>query len=112
MKTYEEILQTEYSNEFDEKRKKAMVMGHFKYGSIRENRAAGATDMIESMRMRIDKYVATGNTEFLCDVANFAMIEYMVPRHPKAHYRPTDSSESPGLSGMSVAEMRRFAENG
>lgn len=30
------------------------------------------------------------------DVANFAMIEFMLPRHPDAHYRPTDSHESPG----------------
>jgi hypothetical protein len=111
MKTYEQIIATEYSKEFDKKRKDAMVMGHYKYGSVRENREAKATDMVESMRIRIDKYVATGNTEFLCDIANFAMIEYMVPLHPNAHYRATDSGESPGLAGMSVGEIKRFMEN-
>jgi hypothetical protein len=29
-------------------------------------------------------------------VANFAMIEFMHPRHPQAHYKATDSDGSPG----------------
>ena len=26
----------------------------------------------------------------------FLMIEFMLPLHPKAHFRPTDGAESPG----------------
>lgn len=51
---------------------------------------------IESLRKRLDRYLDTGNTEWLIDAGNFAMIEFMYPSHPKAHFRATDSDESPG----------------
>jgi hypothetical protein len=106
--TSEEILKTEYSEEFDEIRKKAMVMGHYKYGAIKDN--IQNTDMIGSIKMRIAKYEATGNTEYMADIANFAMIEFMCPRHPRAHFKYTDSDQSPGLYGMSTKEAERFKE--
>jgi len=108
--TSEEILKTEYSLEFDEIRKKAMVMGHYKYGSIKANRDAKATDMIKSIEMRIVKYLQTKNTEYLADIANFAMIEFMYPSLDGAYFKYTDSDKSPGLYGMSVKEMERFKE--
>lgn len=40
--------------------------------------------------------VVPGNTEYLVDAANFLMIEFMHPAHPKAHYRATDKEGSPG----------------
>jgi hypothetical protein len=46
--------------------------------------------------MRIDKYVETGNTEYLVDAANFAMIEYMCPSIEGSYYTATDSEGSPG----------------
>jgi hypothetical protein len=30
------------------------------------------------------------------DVSNFAMIEFMLPRHPQAHFQGTDDDASPG----------------
>ena len=53
-------------------------------------------DALKSLKARIKMYRKTGNTEWLMDVANFAMFEYMHPSHKRAHFRPTDSSESPG----------------
>lgn len=108
MKDYDEILKSEYSIEFDDIRKKAMVMGYFKYGPIRDN--IQNTDMLKSIEMRIKKYRDTGNTEFMADIANFAMIEYMCPRHNNAHFKYTDSDQSPGLHGMTVREAERFKE--
>ena len=105
------ILSTEYSEQFDDLRKKQMVMSHYKYGFIRENAKTKAIDYIKTLEMRVQKYKETGNTEFLGDVANFAMIEYMHPQHPQAHYKPTDSHESPGLHGMSIREMEQFKED-
>lgn len=110
MRSYEEILKTEYSPEFDAIRKKAMVMGHYKYGLIKENREAKATDMIKSIRMRLDKYERDPNTEFMADIANFAMIEFMQPNTPGAYFKYTDSNASPGLYGMSIEEAKRFKE--
>jgi hypothetical protein len=109
MTEIEKILSTEYSDKFYEIRKSMIAVSHFKYGWIKDTYETFKTaDAMKSLKQRIEKYEETGNTEFLCDVANFAMIEYMYPQHPKAHYRATDSKESPGLHGMGIEEVRNF----
>ena len=51
-------------------------------------------------------YEETHNTEYLVDVANFAMIEYKYPSFTDAKYMPTDSDKSPGLTdGISYKEL-------
>jgi len=106
-KTFEEILATEYSERFDEIRKKMMVMSYYIYGPVAKNAGKGV-DEIKSALKRIEKYQDTGNTEFLADAANFLMIEFMYPSHPKAHYRPTDHDESPGIHGISIREIEQL----
>lgn len=106
----EKILETEYSTRFDEIRKNMMVMSYYKYGPLKQNSGEKLVDEIKSLEKRLEKYKETGNIEFLCDIANFAMIEFMYPQHPKAHYKATDSKESPGLHGMGIKEIERFAE--
>lgn len=90
-----EILKTEFSPDFVEGMKNRMVMSFYKYGPVVEG-FPHKVDAIASLGDRLREYAATGNTEFLVDVANFAMIEFMYPKHPKAFFRPTDSDESPG----------------
>lgn len=104
-----DVLATEYSFEFDKIRQNAMIMSFHQYGALRLNYPDNV-DAIESLKMRLEKYDQTGNREFLADVANMAMIEFMYPKHPKAHYRSTDNNESCGLYGMSVKEAERFKE--
>jgi hypothetical protein len=72
-----------------------MDVSFCRYGPVAEA-YPHRVDAIASLKDRLDRYAKTGNTEWLMDVANFAMIEFMHPRHPDAHYRPTDSKESPG----------------
>jgi len=108
MKSKEEILKTEYSTAFDELRKNRMYVSHFKYGFIKPNAQNHCVDYIETLEKRLKAYKETGNTEFMADIANFAMIEFMYPQHPKAHFKATDSHESPGLIGMSTKEMEDF----
>jgi hypothetical protein len=86
---------TEYSKQFLQGMVDRMSMSFHKYGRVAEA-YPGKVDAIESLKRRLDKYKATGNTEWLMDVANFAMIEFMHPRHPEAHFEPTDSNASPG----------------
>ena len=95
MTEYEKILSTEYSERFDEIRKRAMVTSHYKYGFIKENAQNHCVDYIQTLEKRLRAYKDTGNTEFLADIANFAMIEFMYPQHQKAFYKPTDSKDSP-----------------
>ena len=108
--TIDQILSTEYSFKFDEIRKRLMtlpekpeveeqfnkirqnmmVVSYHKYGPMQENYDEyKCMDTIGNIRKRIEKYKATGNTEFLADVANFAMIEFMYPSVKGAKLSPT-----------------------
>lgn len=69
-----------------------MATSYFKYGSARTTKSDGMKNARERMKM----YRTTGNTEWLIDAANFLMIEFMNPKHGKAHFRATSSHESPG----------------
>ncbi len=73
-----------------------MIMSHYKYGKVSDTYPDKKSAII-SLLQRLDLYVETGNTEWLMDVANFAMIEFMRPSHHNAHFRATESNESPGL---------------
>lgn len=94
-----EILATEFSEPFVEGMRARMLMSFYKYGRLFDA-YPHKVDAIASLTDRLRKYAETGNTEFLMDAANFAMIEYIYPRHPKAHFRATDSDESPGRRAL------------
>ena len=87
------IPKSEYSDSFWEKMKQRVGVSYHKYGPIKK--ATG--DFLANAELRLKEYRKTGNADFLMDVANFVMFEFMHPQHPDAHYRPTDSHESPGL---------------
>lgn len=96
---------TEYSEEFDAKRKHRIAVSLYKYGSAKINYGEKLVSAIGSLKKCLKKYEETGNTEYLCDLANYAMFEYMYPQHKYAHFRATDSSESAGIDGMSIKEI-------
>jgi hypothetical protein len=73
----------------------AMLVSAYKYGEVSEAYPE-RVNAIESLGLRLAKYAETGNVEYLVDVANFAMIEFMHPRHAKAHFKATDADGSPG----------------
>lgn len=106
----EKILQTEYSQKFDEIRKNMMVMSFYKYGPLKDNYDTyKCMDAIGNLKKRLEKYERTGNTEFLADIANYAMLEFMNPQLPGAHYEPTDSGACE-VVGFSVNELKREME--
>lgn len=86
---------TEFSEQFLAGMVARMGMSFHKYGRVAEAYPDNI-DALASLRERLSKYRATGNTEWLMDVANFAMIEFMYPRHDNAHFEATDSVDSPG----------------
>ncbi len=105
-------LSSEYSTKFDELRKNRVETSYFKYGSAKKNFSTGNVNALESMKLCVEKYIETGNTEFLCDAANYLMFEFMYPQHERAHFRATDSSESAGIVGISEKEMERYKNDG
>ena len=96
-----DVLKREYSEEFDKLRKNRVSVSYYKYGSAKDNFGAGRVDAIGSLKLCLDKFEKTGNTEYLLDVANYAMFRYMYPM-PKEFFKTTDSSESAGTVGVPI----------
>lgn len=101
--------ESEYSRTFLEGMKSRMAVSFHKYGPL-----SGAfphkVSAIRSLKRRLALFEETGNTDHLIDVANFAMIEFMYPEHGHAHFRATDSDESPGRSWHDNKNPRRDNE--
>jgi hypothetical protein len=85
---------TEVSKEFLQGMINRMGVSYFKYGEV--EKAKGKVDEIKCLRQRLQKYEEDGNTEWLMDVANFAMIEFM--HQGKIKFRATSAEESPGIA--------------
>lgn len=99
------VLKQEYSEEFDKLRKNRVEVSYYKYGAARDNFASGRVDAIGSLELCLEKFKKTGNTEYLLDVANYAMFRYMYPM-PNEFYKATDSSESAGTVGTPIKMER------
>lgn len=110
METREEILKRDFSEAFVNKMKNAIEMSHYKYGWLSKNYPE-LVQAVKCLRERLDLYEKTHNTEYLVDVANFAMIEFMYPSFGDAKYMPTDSQDSPGLAGaISYKELMEYGK--
>ena len=95
----------EYSERFDELRKNRVKTSFYKYGSARINYGERLVDALQSADNCVKKYIATGNTEYLLDAANYLMFEYMYPRRKGAFFRATESHESAGIAGIPVNQL-------
>ena len=104
------ILREDYSEKFDDIRKAMVITSHYKYGSVRNNFCNGGVDAIKTMKMCLEKFEQTHNTEYLADAANYAMFRFMFPKEGE-FYKPTDSNGSAGLSGISEKEVERLRNN-
>ena len=97
----------EYSDLFDTLRQNRVSVSFYKYGSAADNFGEHLVNALESADMCVEKYKESGNTEYLCDAANYIMFEFMYPSLPNAFFKATDSTESAGLSGTTINELKR-----
>jgi hypothetical protein len=109
--TLADILKTEFSPEFVRFMEHRMAISFHKYGPLTQG-FPDKIDALGSARDRMRKYTSTGNKEYLVDAANFLMIEFMLPRHPNAHFTAQDSEYSPGRRelGTGLLTQRRNDE--
>ena len=91
---------SEFSHEFLQGMVDRMAVSYHKYGAVKDAYPFHV-DALKSLRDRLTKYDETGNTEYLIDAANFAMIEFMCPARPDAFFKATDAGESPGRRAAS-----------
>lgn len=92
-----ELLENITSRKFHDMMDDRMLVSHYKYGSTCEGYPE-KSEAWKNIEVRVAKYHETGNVEYLIDAANFCMIEFMHPSHPKPFLKATDSNGSPGIA--------------
>ena len=102
-----DILKSDYSDQFDKERKLRVEVSHHKYGPARDNFAGGRVDAIKTAELCLDAFKKDGNTEHLIDAANYLMFRYMYP-YPGEYFKPTDSSGSVGTVGTPINLEKEF----
>ena len=71
-----------------------MAVGFHNYGHMR--RYENTSNSLKNIKIRLDKYEETHNTEFLMDAANYCMMEFVKSQFPDAYFKATNKEESPG----------------
>lgn len=84
------ILKTDYSKTFDDKRKALVCQSYYKYGKASKNFSTGNVDALGCIEKCLEKFKETKNTEYLLDLANYAMFRYMWPQNGE-FFKHTDS---------------------
>lgn len=95
------ILDREYSAQFDKERRNRVEVSYYKYGSARDNFGSGRVDALATAEMCIEAFKKDHNTEHLVDAANYLMFRYMYPL-PGEFFKATDSNGSVGTVGTPI----------
>ena len=82
-----------------------MTMGGLRYGILSKQQNGNGFGNVHSAYRRLKRFEADGNGEWLCDVFNLAMIEFLVGQHPKAH----QSAVMAGFKVVPLGTTRRTA---
>lgn len=87
----EELRKHQWSDSFEKGMRDRLVMGAIRYETLQDKAIKGNTyKILEAIHHRTDLYASTGNQEYLFDIANFCLIEFVAPTHPAPHLSPTD----------------------
>lgn len=92
----EKLKKTEWSNKFEQLMRNRLLMGALRYGKMAhtpEELAKKPTyDRVDSCLRRLEKYKQTGNKEYLVDVANLCLLEFVECKHPLGHFQAIDDT--------------------
>lgn len=97
----------EYSQRFLQGMMNRVVQGFHRYNGWKNSRDNNSVDFVRCMRDRIKLYEETGNSEYLMDVSNFAMAEFMYPTVPGAFFEATS-----GTPGVLTSDGKRIYMRG
>ncbi len=84
----DEIARLQSCPQFEEFRKNRMLMGYFRYGSLKAQIGKSKYDNIGSISKRLALYIKDKNREHLVDIANLAMVEFAT--HPDYPFNAID----------------------
>ena len=87
--TIEDLEKTEWSPEFERLMRNRLVMGAFRYGRLRPG-AGSRYDRLKAIMWRLQLYHLLKNKEYLVDIANFALCEFVEAR---GEFKSVDDGE-------------------
>ena len=96
-----DILKTEYSDEFDRLRKNRVEVSYYKYGPSRKNFGEGRVDAINTAELCLSAFEKDHNLEHLVDAANYLMFRFKYPL-PGDKFEAKDSDGSVGTVGTPI----------
>ena len=97
--TLSELFNSEWSDEFERYMRNRLVFGAFRYGRLGDSNKL-QWDRIGAARERLAEYEKTGNLEFLVDIANFMLLEFVEGKHPNRHFESTEDTEKVRSKGI------------
>jgi hypothetical protein len=95
-----EILRLEIPDSFELKNYKKQIFKMFAQtmlnrlfvGEIRYGPAEKKQHYFSRLKKEVAVYQKTGNAEQLINIANYCVLEWIAPEHPKHHFNPTVES--------------------
>jgi hypothetical protein len=83
---------TEWSPEFERLMRNRLLMGALRYGVLEEKRKRTKPwDLMGAVEKKIALYHETGNTEYLVDIANYCLLEFVCGKRPDKHFTALDN---------------------
>lgn len=95
------ILKREYSELFDNERKRRVELSFYKYGAARDNFASGRVDALATAELCLDAFKKDKNLEHLVDAANYLMFRFKY-KLDGDYFKATDSDRSVGTVGTPI----------
>lgn len=80
---------SEWSTEFESLMRNRLIMGALRYGKIGDKNKP-KYNRLSAIAKNILIYNETGNDEFLVDIANLCLLEFVEGEHPNKHFKAAD----------------------
>jgi hypothetical protein len=90
--TFSNLKKSEWDSKFEVLMRNRLILGALRYGKMKSANKP-QYDRVSSMIKRLRNYSDSGNKEFLVDVANLCMLEFVECQHPNAHFSSVDDGE-------------------
>lgn len=88
--TFDSALEVQWSDEFIRYQKNRIIVGFCRYGFLGTDKLG----FIGRLEQKLSLYKQTGNMEYLVDIANYAMLEFISPANSKAYWPESFDDEN------------------